>query len=136
MRATSRHHLIGLGSAAAALIAGALALILAAIVTALISRYSDAGAAQSDCMVGSAPSDAATDESAHVAGELSGWPLGLRCIYPTADGGTTTVGPDFSLTLVAIASVALAMGCGASWIFSRERRRQANHHRVVEQRRM
>ena len=136
MRASRRHQRIGLGSAAAALISGALALLVAAAVAASLLRYADAGAAQSDCMLAGAPGSAVTDESATTVGELSGWPLGLRCIFPTADGGTMTVGPDFSLTLVAMASVALAIGCGAAWILSREHRRQANHHRIVEQRSM
>ena len=125
---------MGTVAVVAASIAGALALVLAAIVMGVLLRYADDGAAQSACQQSGGPPGALVSEAAQPVGELSAWPLGLRCVFPEADGGNIAVAPDFSLTFVAIAGVALAVVCGAAWTFGRERRRLASHHRVLERR--
>ena len=114
--------------------AALLAIVLAAIVVGVMLRYSDAGVAQNTCMQSPGPLDSFVSESATPNGELSGWPLGLRCVFPAADGREAVLEPDFSLTFVAVASVALAIASLPAWTFGREHKRRANHHRVLERR--
>ncbi|KRF30984.1 hypothetical protein [Yonghaparkia sp. Soil809] len=132
MRPSRRLQFVGTSALFAAFISGALALFLAAIVAGAMLRYSDAGAAQGTCLsVGAGPGVIAS-EAAVPIGEPSAWPLGLRCIFPAADGGTIVVEPDLTLSMLAVASVGLAAAGAAAWTFGCERRRLARHERVLE----
>lgn len=132
MRPSRRLQLIGTSALVAALISGALALLLAVIVAGAMLRYSDAGAAQSACLTVGAEPGVLASEAAVPIGEPSAWPLGLRCVFPAADGGTIVVEPDLTLSVLAVASAGLAAAGAAAWAFGRERRRLARHERVLE----
>ena len=133
MSPSRRRQFVGTSALVAALISGALALVLAAIVAGAMMRYSDAGAAQATCLsVGAGPGALVASETAMPIGEPSAWPLGLRCVFPAADGGTIVVEPDLTLSMLAVASVGLAAAGAAAWTFGRERSRLARHERVLE----
>ncbi|KQV24695.1 hypothetical protein [Yonghaparkia sp. Root332] len=132
MRPSRRLQFVGTSALVAALISGALALVLAASVAGAMMRYSDAGAAQATCLSVGAGPGALASETAMPIGEPSAWPLGLRCVFPAVDGGTTVVEPDLTLSMLAVASVGLAAAGAAAWTFGRERRRLARHERVLE----
>lgn len=133
MNASRRHGLLGTSAGVVSVAAGALSLILIAMMLSVVLRFADAAAAQSACLL-SSPPGALVSEASNPIGELSAFPLGLRCTFPSADGGTVVAPPDLSLTFVAVGGVALAVICAVVWGFGRQQQRLAAHHRVLVKR--
>jgi len=61
------------------------------------------------CYYSTAPAGSATSEGIFPDGELSWFPLGLRCIFPASSGGSIVVSPGYAVTWIAAGLAALAI---------------------------
>lgn len=61
------------------------------------------------CFYAERPPGALLSEAANPIGELLWLPLGVSCTYPSESGGTITVGPDPTLTVVATALLVVCL---------------------------
>ena len=114
--------IIALGGALTAAVTGAILLIDA-------YRHRDTGYSCTDVMPDTQALNIDTTVVDGVRGSYEWWPFGLTCQFPRIGGGTVTVGPDASLTIVLLCflgAIAITVAGLVAASISRARRKNRN----------